>query len=65
MAMLAKNTKFFKDKKKTMKCSYCDGLGHTLDRCFQLIGYPPGWKGPRGVVKQVNGGSLKICLSSF
>jgi len=24
--------------------------GHLADKCFQLIGYPPGWKGPRGKI---------------
>ncbi|KAL8471841.1 hypothetical protein ACS0TY_029179 [Phlomoides rotata] len=51
VAMLAKNpnVKFYKDKKKHVKCSHCDAPGHTIhDKCFQLIGYPHGWKGPRG-----------------
>jgi len=29
-------------------CSYCGYSGHLVDKCFQLIGYPPGWKGTRG-----------------
>lgn len=49
VAMLANNAKYYKDKKKQpLKCEHCDVTGHTIDRCFQLIGYPPGWKGPRG-----------------
>ena len=26
-------------------CSHCGYLGHLVDKCFQLIGYPSGWKG--------------------
>lgn len=29
-------------------CSHCGYSGHLKDKCFQLIGYPPGWKGLRG-----------------
>ncbi|XP_042988594.1 uncharacterized protein LOC122316121 [Carya illinoinensis] len=29
-------------------CSHCGFSGHLVDKCFQLIGYPPGWKVPRG-----------------
>ncbi|KAM0071314.1 putative retrotransposon gag domain, retrotransposon Copia-like protein [Helianthus debilis subsp. tardiflorus] len=25
-----------------LKCSHCNMLGHTVDRCFEIIGYPPG-----------------------
>lgn len=46
--MLAKNAKFLKDKKKPLVCSHCDAPGHTIYRFFQIIGYPLGWKGPRG-----------------
>uniref|UniRef100_A0A251UGL6 Putative reverse transcriptase, RNA-dependent DNA polymerase, Gag-polypeptide of LTR copia-type n=1 Tax=Helianthus annuus TaxID=4232 RepID=A0A251UGL6_HELAN len=27
-----------------LKCSHCNMLGHTVDRCFEIIGYPPGFK---------------------
>ncbi|KAI3457340.1 hypothetical protein Pfo_014003 [Paulownia fortunei] len=30
------------------KCSHCGFSGHTVDKCFKIIGYPPGWKGPKG-----------------
>ncbi|KAG8384023.1 hypothetical protein BUALT_Bualt04G0075000 [Buddleja alternifolia] len=26
------------------KCDHCDRTGHTKDRCFELIGYPPDWQ---------------------
>ncbi|KAG6676552.1 hypothetical protein I3842_15G157400 [Carya illinoinensis] len=41
--------RFTKPKGKTdVTCSHCGYSGHLADKCFQLIGYPPGWKGPRG-----------------
>ncbi|XP_070668374.1 uncharacterized protein [Malus domestica] len=30
--------------RKLLKCSYCDGDGHLVDRCFYLIGFPVGHK---------------------
>ncbi|KAF5449041.1 hypothetical protein F2P56_029529, partial [Juglans regia] len=43
------NTRFTKQKGKSDAiCSHCGYSGHLVDKCFQLIGYPPGWKGPRG-----------------
>ncbi|RVW16870.1 Retrovirus-related Pol polyprotein from transposon RE1 [Vitis vinifera] len=43
------NTQFTKQKGKSDAiCSHCGYSGHLVDKCFQLIGYPPGWKGPRG-----------------
>ncbi|KAM0071898.1 putative RNA-directed DNA polymerase [Helianthus debilis subsp. tardiflorus] len=27
-----------------LKCTHCNMLGHTVDRCFEIIGYPPGFK---------------------
>nr|TKR98127.1 hypothetical protein D5086_0000206200 [Populus alba] len=42
-------TRFAKYKGKTeATCTHCGYPGHIIDKCFQLIGYPPGWKGPRG-----------------
>nr|TKS02102.1 hypothetical protein D5086_0000166380 [Populus alba] len=42
-------TRFAKHKGKIeATCTHCGYPGHTADKCFQLIGYPPGWKGPRG-----------------
>ncbi|KAF5445279.1 hypothetical protein F2P56_034343 [Juglans regia] len=41
--------RFTKPKGKVdVVCSHCGYNGHLADKCFQLIGYPPGWKGPRG-----------------
>ena len=42
-------TRFAKQKGKTeATCSHCGYPGHLIDKCFQIIGYPLGWKGPRG-----------------
>ncbi|XP_041004094.1 uncharacterized protein LOC121249450 [Juglans microcarpa x Juglans regia] len=42
-------SKFIKLKgKPDVTCSHCGFSGHLADKCFQIIGYPPGWKGPRG-----------------
>ncbi|XP_077238366.1 uncharacterized protein LOC143879726 [Tasmannia lanceolata] len=34
------------------RCSHCNKTGHTIDHCFEIIGYPPNWR-PRG--KNVRG----------
>nr|TKR90506.1 hypothetical protein D5086_0000232710 [Populus alba] len=41
--------RFLKQKgKPEATCSHCGYPGHLVDKCFQIIGYPPGWKGPKG-----------------
>ncbi|KAJ0858060.1 putative RNA-directed DNA polymerase [Helianthus annuus] len=27
-----------------LKCTHCNKIGHTVDRCFELVGYPPSFK---------------------
>ncbi|KAF5459716.1 hypothetical protein F2P56_019638, partial [Juglans regia] len=47
--ILSNVSKFSKFKgKPEITCSHCGFSGHLADKCFQIIGYPPGWKGPRG-----------------
>ncbi|XP_071740356.1 uncharacterized protein [Rutidosis leptorrhynchoides] len=29
-----------------LKCSKCNKLGHTIDRCFEIVGFPPGYRRP-------------------
>ncbi|KAJ0866536.1 putative RNA-directed DNA polymerase [Helianthus annuus] len=36
--------KFNKGSNSSLKCTHCNMLGHTVDRCFEIIGYPPGFK---------------------
>ncbi|KAJ1419903.1 hypothetical protein SESBI_14643 [Sesbania bispinosa] len=47
-------------KKDRPLCSHCGILGHTIDKCFKIHGYPPGFKnkskGPN-VVAQVSDSS--------
>ena len=31
-------------KKEEPYCSHCNFQGHTVDRCYKLHGYPPGYK---------------------
>ena len=32
-------------KKDRPMCSHCGIVGHTIDKCFKIHGYPPGYKG--------------------
>ncbi|XP_041017880.1 uncharacterized protein LOC121260094 [Juglans microcarpa x Juglans regia] len=43
-------SKFSKDKqnKSSLYCTHCGYNGHTVEKCFQLHGYPPSWTGPKG-----------------
>ncbi|KAJ0427481.1 putative transcription factor interactor and regulator CCHC(Zn) family [Helianthus annuus] len=36
--------RFNKGSNSNFKCTHCNMLGHTVDRCFEIIGYPPGFK---------------------
>nr|XP_043637936.1 uncharacterized protein LOC122608932 [Erigeron canadensis] len=27
-----------------LKCKKCNMIGHTIDRCYEIVGYPPGFK---------------------
>nr|GEV87304.1 hypothetical protein [Tanacetum cinerariifolium] len=31
-----------------LKCTNCNKTGHIVDRCFDIIGYPPNYKKPNG-----------------
>lgn len=44
---MTKNSQSFDNKKKVykglnsnLKCTHCGKLGHLIDRCFELVGYP-------------------------
>lgn len=32
------------NKSQPFKCTHCNLSGHTVDRCFEIVGYPPGYK---------------------
>ncbi|KAF5771878.1 putative RNA-directed DNA polymerase [Helianthus annuus] len=34
----------FRGSNSVLKCTHCNMMGHTVDRCFEIIGYPPGMK---------------------
>ncbi|KAJ0925089.1 putative RNA-directed DNA polymerase [Helianthus annuus] len=36
--------KNFRGSNSNLKCTHCNMIGHTIDRCFEIIGYPPGMK---------------------
>ncbi|KAJ0536451.1 putative RNA-directed DNA polymerase [Helianthus annuus] len=53
VAFVSKPNQSFESRKKTsnqrgpnsaLKCSHCNMMGHTVDRCFELIGYPPNFR---------------------
>ncbi|KAM0013717.1 putative transcription factor interactor and regulator CCHC(Zn) family [Helianthus debilis subsp. tardiflorus] len=41
---LDQKKRFNKGSNSNLKCTHCNMLGHTVDRCFEIIGYPPGFK---------------------
>ncbi|XP_071741113.1 uncharacterized protein [Rutidosis leptorrhynchoides] len=53
------NNSGYNNKKKyrnpPLKCTNCNMLGHTVDRCYELIGYPPGY-----IKKPFNQGSPRF-----
>ncbi|KAJ0821780.1 putative RNA-directed DNA polymerase [Helianthus annuus] len=51
VSFVAKGSQSFDQRKKefrgpnpNFKCTHCNKLGHTNDRCYELVGYPPGFK---------------------
>ena len=41
-ALATKNVKNF--KKGRPQCTHCGAMGHAVDKCYKLHGYPPGYK---------------------
>ncbi|KAM0035399.1 putative retrotransposon gag domain, retrotransposon Copia-like protein [Helianthus debilis subsp. tardiflorus] len=62
VSFVTKSGQSFDSKRKNvrgpnpnLKCSHCNMLGHTVDRCFEIIGYPPGVRRrPGGQVARSN-----------
>ncbi|KAJ0495203.1 putative RNA-directed DNA polymerase [Helianthus annuus] len=51
VAFVSKTNQTVEQKKKetrgpnpNFKCTHCNKIGHTVDRCFELVGYPTGFK---------------------
>ena len=38
------STRLQNNKGKSLFCSHCEGDKHTVDRCYYIIGFPPGHK---------------------
>ena len=47
-----KNTKGINAKGRPV-CSHCGKLGHVVEKCYKLVGYPPGYK-QKGRVAMAN-----------
>ncbi|XP_071728346.1 uncharacterized protein [Rutidosis leptorrhynchoides] len=35
---------FNRNVNSDLKCTKCNRVGHTIDRCFEVVGYPSNWK---------------------
>jgi len=52
LAFVSKTNKNFEFKKgnkvsnQNLKCTHCNKIGHSVDKCFEIIGYPS-WMKPR------------------
>ncbi|KAJ0482051.1 putative RNA-directed DNA polymerase [Helianthus annuus] len=53
VSFVSKSNQSFESKKKvfnqrgpnsSLKCIHCNMIGHTVDRCFEIIGYPQGFR---------------------
>lgn len=38
------------NRKKKLVCTHCGLTGHTVDKCYKLHGYPPGYKFTKKIV---------------
>nr|KYP53677.1 Retrovirus-related Pol polyprotein from transposon TNT 1-94 [Cajanus cajan] len=45
-------------RKKKLKCEHCQKMGHTEDKCYEIIGYPPDW-GKKNKERKDNRGGPK------
>ncbi|KAJ0480794.1 putative RNA-directed DNA polymerase [Helianthus annuus] len=56
--------KFVKNSNQSLKCTNCNKTGHTVDKCFELIGYPSWMKPPRGNQGKKNGSNNNVCVDN-
>ncbi|KAJ0860963.1 putative transcription factor interactor and regulator CCHC(Zn) family [Helianthus annuus] len=56
--------KEFKGPNPNFKCTHCNKLGHTVDRCYELVGYPSGLKKKPGGQNGKNFSNNKTNVSS-
>ncbi|KAJ1383412.1 Zinc finger, CCHC-type superfamily [Sesbania bispinosa] len=38
------------NKKERPKCAHCNMMGHTKDKCYKLVGYPPNYFNNRSAI---------------
>jgi len=50
-------------RKERPLCTHCGLLGHTIERCYKLHGYPPGYKSNRD--KKTGSSANVVCDSSI
>ncbi|KAM0049721.1 putative RNA-directed DNA polymerase [Helianthus debilis subsp. tardiflorus] len=55
--------RFNKTSNQNLKCTHCNKVGHTIDKCFELIGYPSWMKPPRGNQARKVGSSNNTCVN--
>ena len=41
---LGNHKTFVKSKNGRPQCTHCGAMGHVVDKCYKLHGYPPGYK---------------------
>ena len=64
-----------KTKRDKVTCTHCGFIGHTKDKCYRLVGYPPGWRvksktsnsmaNNSEVINQVNANATDQAVSSL
>ncbi|KAL5542827.1 hypothetical protein UlMin_010537 [Ulmus minor] len=64
-----------KTKRDKVTCTHCGFIGHTKDKCYTLVGYPPSWRVKSNtsnsmannseVINQVNVNSTEQAVSSL
>ncbi|KAF5771335.1 putative transcription factor interactor and regulator CCHC(Zn) family [Helianthus annuus] len=71
VSFVAKGSQSFDQRKKefrgpnpNFKCTHCNKLGHTNDRCYELVGYPPGFKKKPGGQSGKSGSNNRSNVSS-
>ncbi|CAN6688542.1 unnamed protein product [Malus baccata var. baccata] len=68
-SQLTNNKHFNASSRKSLKCTYCDGDRHLVDRCYYIIGFPVGhrWHGrnmkPKN--KRTAANNAEIITSAF
>lgn len=43
-SVIATNSYHNNANQNNVLCSHCDYIGHTIEKCYKIHGYPPGFK---------------------